>query len=152
MRRSISVAVVVGCVLCAGCGRSTSSTAVTVSLAVDSPAPRTLTYRIWNNSDRPIILQLQPQSGVGYYLQSWHMRDNVRPTRGIPVGRNLGSGTKVLAAGRTMDFDLVGEAPGAFRVGVMSSLSRESGGQPWWLIWSPWCDDRTGSEPAAAGG
>lgn len=137
--------VAVGCVLISGCGKETSTPPVKPPVAISIIADNgpTLTYRIWNNQDRPVFLQLQTESAVGYYIQRRQLPGTQERELQVPAGQNLGTQSTRLAAGQAMEFDVDYQRPQSFRVGIVYRLSG-SGGKEWRLCWSEWFDGLNG--------
>ena len=96
--------------------------------------------RVTNRLERPIIIQGQPETGVGYVLQKKQMGgDNSTGQQHYftPASQNLGPGTMRLEKGGTLDFDYdAGPPPTAFRVGILYSITPDP--EQWILAWSSW--------------
>ena len=114
--------------------------AVTLSLKQVNASTGRHTYTVQNHLDRPVWLQAQPESGMGYFIQERERKDGRRTGQlSAPRATNLGSRSVKLAAGEALDFVYEsGTSPAGFRLGVMYSLTRD--GDPWTLVWGSWHD------------
>ena len=147
MKYATVILFLVGCFLISGCGKEPYTPPVEVSLIAVN---HITTYRIQNNLDRPVFLQLQTGSAVGYYLQRRQMPGTGELELEIPAGQNLGIQATRLDAGKTIEFDVTYQPPISFRIGIVYSLYSDTDSDQWHLCWSGWYDWITDSEPAAA--